>query len=548
MDAAPFRIERTGDAMKRVYCLYRVSTKGQIDKDDIPMQRQSCHEYVDEKPDWHIEKEFLEKGVSGFKVSAKDRDAIQDLQKAALAREFDILLVFMFDRIGRKDDETPFVVEWFTQQGIEVWSVKEGQQSFENHVDKLLNYIRFWQASGESIKTSVRTKTRMGQIVKEGCFKGGVAPYGYQLVHKGRINKRGHEVFDLEIDDREAFIVKQIFYLHSNCGMGPQTIATHLAAAGVKNRSGKNFVAPTIRNIVSNPMYRGVLRCGEAISEPFEHLRIIEDQIFFRSQELISQRSKKYQEQRRTPKKVANNCLLTGNIFCGHCGGRLITSTAGSKRKLADGTYYTRRWWRYLCYNRVRHKGECCGQTGYTAERIDKAVSDKVKSLLAVMRKVPVSAIMEKRYGIELASLEQELKEAQAALVKRTEDLDALKSEIASCLRGQSSFKPTMLGEAIEIAEKERDASEQAVRQLEESLANSEKIVAELKKQHDQLIGWDELFDSCDMHAKRLIICQLVDEIRVSRGYRIDLKLNVTMEQYLEFVDADTSVQQALTA
>ena len=25
---------------KRVYCLYRVSTKGQVEKDDIPMQKQ----------------------------------------------------------------------------------------------------------------------------------------------------------------------------------------------------------------------------------------------------------------------------------------------------------------------------------------------------------------------------------------------------------------------------------------------------------------------------------------------------------------------------
>lgn len=56
----------------------------------------------------------------------------------------------MFDRLGRKDDKTPFVVEWFVNQGIEVWSAKEGQRIFDTHVDKLLNYIMFWQASAES--------------------------------------------------------------------------------------------------------------------------------------------------------------------------------------------------------------------------------------------------------------------------------------------------------------------------------------------------------------------------------------------------------------
>ena len=34
--------------MKRVLCLYRVSTKGQVDeKDDIPRQRRECHDFID---------------------------------------------------------------------------------------------------------------------------------------------------------------------------------------------------------------------------------------------------------------------------------------------------------------------------------------------------------------------------------------------------------------------------------------------------------------------------------------------------------------------
>ena len=135
---------------KRVYCLYRVSTKGQVEKDDIPMQKQRCHEFAAEHG-WDIVKEFSEKGISGFKVSAKDRDAIQEIQRDAAQEKFDILLVFMFDRLGRKEDETPFVVEWFVRNGIEVWSTAEGQQRFDNHVDKLMNYLRYWQADRKSV-------------------------------------------------------------------------------------------------------------------------------------------------------------------------------------------------------------------------------------------------------------------------------------------------------------------------------------------------------------------------------------------------------------
>lgn len=78
----------------------------------------------------------------------------------------------------------------FTKKGVRVWSVQEGEQRFESHTDRLTNYIRFWQADGESQKTSMRTKTALGQMVEEGRFRGGNAPYGYRLEKSGILNKR----------------------------------------------------------------------------------------------------------------------------------------------------------------------------------------------------------------------------------------------------------------------------------------------------------------------------------------------------------------------
>ena len=207
----PFSLkEREIEMKKRVYTLYRVSTKGQVEKDDIPMQKEACRNFA-ESQGWEIVKEFSEKGVSGFKKSAKERDELQKIQQAAMEGKFDILLVFMFDRLGRRDDETPFIVEWFTKQGIEVWSVNEGQQRFDTHVDKLMNYIRYWQASGESLKTSVRTRTRLEQLTGEGHYTGGTVAFGYKRVRLGRVNKKNQEVCDLVVDEAEAEIVQQIF-------------------------------------------------------------------------------------------------------------------------------------------------------------------------------------------------------------------------------------------------------------------------------------------------------------------------------------------------
>ena len=65
---------------ERVCCLYRVSTTKQVDHDelnqaDIPVQRKACREFA-EKMGWIIVGEEQEAGVSGFKVSADDRDKL----------------------------------------------------------------------------------------------------------------------------------------------------------------------------------------------------------------------------------------------------------------------------------------------------------------------------------------------------------------------------------------------------------------------------------------------------------------------------------------
>ena len=83
------RVKRMDDFMqdkKTAYTLYRVSTSKQLEKDskdDIPMQRQACREFAVVQG-WQIGREFEEKGISGYKVSAENRDAIQDLKEAAL--------------------------------------------------------------------------------------------------------------------------------------------------------------------------------------------------------------------------------------------------------------------------------------------------------------------------------------------------------------------------------------------------------------------------------------------------------------------------------
>lgn len=317
----------------RVCCLYRVSTDKQVDHDDknqadIPMQRKACHRFCEEKG-WTIVHEEQEDGVSGHKVRAENRDKVQIIKEYAKQGKFDILLVFMFDRIGRIADETPFVVEWFVKTGIRVWSTQEGEQRFDNHTDKLTNYIRFWQADGESEKTSIRTRTSLGQMVEEGHYKGGNAPYGYDLVKSGRINKRKHEVYDLAVNEAEAAVVRIIFDKYVHEGYGAQRIASYLNNQGYRARTGKKWHHASIRGIICNLTYTGVLRSGDSRSPVQPHLQIISPELFEAAQKIRTARANSAEEERTVPLNTRGNSLLAGNVFCGHCGSRLSLTTNG---------------------------------------------------------------------------------------------------------------------------------------------------------------------------------------------------------------------------
>ncbi len=454
--------------MKRVNCLYRVSTKRQVDntnENDIPMQYTACHEFA-ERNRWTITNEYYEKGISGFKVSASKRDSIQDLKTAAEKQEFDVLLVYMFDRIGRIDDETPFVVEWFVQRGIEVWSVKEGEQRFDNHVDKLTNYIRFWQANGESRKTSMRVKDCMNQLTEKGIYTGGVTPFGYKTMPSGRVNKRGKELVDLVVDVSESPIVRLIFEKTVREGYGSHRLASMLNTMNIKTHNGSEFRCNSVNRILKNRIYCGYYVSGDSISPHLPQLQIIEEEIFEQAQIILGQRVGKNEEKTQIARNTKGKTLLSGNIFCSHCGSHMIATSYVDSHLRADGSKYEVRKQRYLCCNKARHRGVCDGQSAYVSDRIDSAVNAIVLEYLSRIKTTAKSIALEKRYQTEITEMKIQKREAEQENKRWKERLAQLSAEISKALTGESPFTPDMLSMAIDNAKTELQKTEDKLAQL----------------------------------------------------------------------------------
>lgn len=520
----------------RVDCLYRVSTDKQVDYNDksqadIPMQRRQCHRFC-EKMGWTIVHEEQEDGVSGHKVRAENRDKLQIIKERAKQGKFDILLVFMFDRIGRIADETPFVVEWFAKNGIRVWSTQEGEQRFDNHTDKLTNYIRFWQADGESEKTSIRTKTALGQLVEDGGFRGGLAPYGYDLVKSGRFNKRKHEVFELAVNEVEAAVVRIIFGKYVHEGFGVQRIATYLNNLGYRARTGKMWHHASIRGIICNLTYTGVLRSGESRSQTLPHLQIIEPELFEAAQRIRENRAHEIAQENHVPLNTRGQYLLAGNVFCGHCGSRLSLTTNGKSYPCKDDPNRVVKRVRYICYGKTRKQTECDGQTGYTAHILNDIIDKVVRQIFERMKAVPKSEVVGVRYREKMEQQKALLRGVKADYTKVAAELDALKSEVVKAIKGESSFSKELLASLIFDAERKCQELQAALEQAQADYDAGEATLQSLNSQYDDMISWAEMYDSASMESKKMIVSCLIRRVDVYRGYRVHIDFNIDFKQF----------------
>lgn len=521
---------------KRVCCLYRVSTEKQVDYNsnneaDIPMQRKACHKFA-RQMGWEIVHEEQEDGVSGHKVRAENRDKLQIIKGLALKKQFDILLVFMFDRIGRIADETPFVVEWFVKNGIEVWSTQEGEQRFDNHIDKLLNYIRFWQADGESEKISIRTKTALGQLVESGHFKGGNAPFGYDLVKMGRTNKRKYELYDLKVNDAEAEVVKIIFDKYTNERLGAQRIATWLNEHGYRARTGKNWHPATISGILRNLTYTGVMRSGESRSDVIMELQIITPEQFEKAQAITKERSENHRANMSAPQNAKEKTLLVGKVFCGHCGSRLLVTTNGKYRTRADGSVDQTKRTRYVCYGKTRKQTDCNGQTGYTAHKLDGIVNNIIKNIFDNARGVPKEDAINSKYTREMKRRHLRLSLLKYKYRKEIDNLDHLKSEVVKSIKGESSFSPDTLSELITKSEEECNRLSELCERAEMDANSMETLLKEISDNYDELISWAELYDDDSMEKKKMVVDHMIKRIDVFREYKVKVTLNVNFQQF----------------
>ena len=463
-------------------------------------------------------------GLETLPVIVRDMD---DDAATILMVDSNLQREHMFDRLGRRDDETPFIVEWFTKQGIEVWSVNEGQQRFDTHVDKLMNYIRYWQASGESLKTSVRTRTRLEQLTGEGHYTGGTVAFGYKRVRLGRVNKKSQEVCDLVIDEAEAEIVRLIFHKYVYEGYGAQKLSHYLYEQGVVGRNNKNIPNTSIVRMIKNKGYTGYLING-AVETECPQLRIIEPELFEQAQELRQARTC---ERGGTSLGTSSKALLTGLVYCGHCGNRLSLTSSGRTHTYADGHTVKEVRPRYSCFYKIRHPGDCDGQSGYGVSKLDSIVEEVVRQIFAQFREVSRKKLLESVKTNDAARIQKKIKKIQKDLEAKQKELDDLKAETILVIRGVSVLDKELLGTLVAEAREALETLEKQLVQAQEEYEEATKTAKRSNYICNELLTWADVYDTANHDERRAILQQFIKEIRVRKDYEISITLNASFNQ-----------------
>jgi len=270
----------------------------------------------------------------------------------------------------------------------------------------------------------------------------------------------------------------------------------------------------------------GILRSGETRSKIIEELQIIPQELYDKAQGIMTKRSADAADTRTVPMYTDSRCLLNGKANCAHCGSRLIVATNG--RFIVENGVKQKKL-RYVCYGKRRKQTDCCGQTGYSAIRVDNSVDGAIRHIFECMRSVPRDEVVSSSLVALQKEQESRIKTAQRDYTKAEADLNELKGEVLKSIRGDSKFSSDLLSELIKETEFKLVEAEAVINRLKVELNDSKNQILEMQEMYDEVLTWTELYDSVDLAAKKMIIANLINRIEIGMDYaiHIDFKFDV---------------------
>ena len=312
----------------------RVSSDDQRDRETIKTQREAIDRFLAQNPQYRLYRYYDDDGLSGT-IPMALRPAGGQLIADAKAGKFLKIIVLRASRLGREEVDLLTTYNLFVDLlGIELIGVAEslGDRTIFGFQSIMAGYAR-----RQFLADSARG---MDRAAREGRYTGGIVPLGYRVEGRRQTARLMPDETLIWGDWSAAHLVRRIYHWLGVEGKSCRWIANELnllcvptvyerAGRGIRDQRTQGIWRPgRIRNLVVNPVFRGVLQFGrrssrvggrEVISAPVEPL--VSDDVWYAAQETLARN-------RIIPKNSKRTYLLRSVIRCGICGLNYCGSTS----------------------------------------------------------------------------------------------------------------------------------------------------------------------------------------------------------------------------
>ncbi len=298
----------------RVVYYARVSTQFESQISSLTNQKNHYEFAIKNAKNWTFSGGYIDEGITG--TSAVKRENFLKMISDAKNGKFDLIITKEISRFSRNTLESISYTRELLKYGVGVYFESDGICTLSSDSELRLTIM------SAIYQDEVR---RISERIKFG-FKEAFA--NKKVLGTGDITGYTKKDGVLSVDDTGAYIVKRIFHLYADKKLGIRQVSKHLADEGILNKNGNPYSFSSIKNILTNPKYKGYY-CGKKyenvdfryakkvkldkekwILEKDENIpQIVSEEIWERANELLNNRSTKNIN-------VNTKHIFSGKIFC----------------------------------------------------------------------------------------------------------------------------------------------------------------------------------------------------------------------------------------
>ncbi len=376
----------TAAATAVIYARY--SSHGQNEQ-TIEGQLRVCHEYARQHK-MRVVAEYVDKHKTGTDVN---RPQFQKMIADSALGKFQYVIVYMIDRFARNRYYSTIYSFQLSQNDVKLVSATENIS--ESEEGEFYQMFLEWNAERYSKRLSKRVCEGLTTSVNNGTFTGGYLIYGYK--------KDGLRVV---IDEVAASVVRYVFTEYAK-GVSKKDIADALNAQGSRYRNGKPWRGRDFDKMLANRKYTGCFEFGGRLCTN-TYPQIIDEATFEIAQKRAAQN--KYFSGANSAKI---DYLLTGKVWCGHCGAQMTAD--GGTGKLGKSYHY------YACVG--RKKRHACNKKNENKDFLEWYAVEQTVAYLSDPRRVSVIADDVIKY-YESRTSNTEIKRLTAERARVQKDID----------------------------------------------------------------------------------------------------------------------------